>query len=96
MINRISHIGILVEDMDAAVEKWTSVFGFKKYSEVEIAVEGIRSSFLSIGGTADEMTIELMEPLDRSDMSNAVARRLAKIRRGVLSPRRRGRRYPGQ
>ncbi len=78
MMTRISHIGILVEDMDAAVEKWTSVFGFKKYSELEIAVEGIRSVFLSVGGTAEEMTIELMEPLDRADPDNAVAQRLAK------------------
>ncbi len=78
MIERISHIGIVVADMDAALEVWTKTFGFKKYSELEIAVEGIRSVFISVGGTADEMTIELMEPLDKSDMNNAVARRLAK------------------
>jgi methylmalonyl-CoA/ethylmalonyl-CoA epimerase len=83
MINLISHIGIVVEDLDAAVKTWTGVFGFKKYSELEIAVEGIRSVFLSVGGTADEMTIELMEPLDQSDLSNAVARRLAKSGEGV-------------
>ncbi len=82
MINRISHIGILVEDLDAAVETWTAILGFKKYSELEIGVEGIRSVFLSVGGTADEMSIELMEPLDKSDRSNAVARRLAKSGEG--------------
>ena len=82
MINRISHIGIVVQDMDAAVKTWSTVFGFKKYSEQEIAVEGIRSVFLSVGGTADEMTIELMEPLDKSDLSNAIARRLVKSGEG--------------
>ena len=51
-------------------------------SELEIAVEGICSVFLSVGGTADEMTIELMEPLDKADLSNAVARRLAKSGEG--------------
>ncbi len=78
MIERISHIGIVVADMDAALELWTKTLGLKKYSELEIAVEGIRSVFISVGGTADEMTIELMEPIDKSDMDNAVARRLAK------------------
>jgi methylmalonyl-CoA epimerase len=82
MVNRISHIGIVVKDLDAAIKTWTAVFGFKQYSELEIAVEGIRSVFLSVGGTADEMTIELMEPLDKSDLSNAVARRLAKSGEG--------------
>ncbi len=73
----ISHIGILVHDADAATQHWTEAFGFQKYNDLCIEVEGIRSVFLSPGGTPDEMTIEIMEPLDKSDMSNALARRLA-------------------
>ena len=78
MIKRISHIGIVVSDMDAAIELWTKTFGLKKTKDMEITVEGIRSVYLSANGTTDEMSIELMLPLDKSDMNNAVARRLAK------------------
>jgi len=78
MIKGISHIGIVVDDMEASIEFWSEAMGLRKYDELEIPVEGIRSVFLSVGGTPDEMTIELMEPLDKSDMNNAVARRLAK------------------
>ena len=82
MIERISHIGIVVEDVAKAQKLWTEVFGLKKFDEFSIDAEGIHSVFLSVGGTPEEMTIELMEPLDKSDMSNAVARRLAKTVRG--------------
>ncbi len=78
MIKGISHIGIVVEDSAKAEKLWTGSFGLKRFKQTEIAAEGIRSTFLSVGGTADEMMIELMEPLDKADMSNAVARRLAR------------------
>jgi hypothetical protein len=45
-------------------------------------VEGIRSVFISVGGTWDEMVIEIMEPLDKSDMDNALSRRLARAGEG--------------
>ena len=45
-------------------------------------MEGIRSVFLSVGGTWDEMVIEIMEPLDKSDMRNALSRRLATVGEG--------------
>jgi methylmalonyl-CoA/ethylmalonyl-CoA epimerase len=82
MIDRISHIGIVVEDVDEAQKLWTEVFGLKKFEDISIDVEGIRSVFLSVSGTWDEMTIELMQPLDKTDMNNAVARRLAKSGEG--------------
>jgi len=77
MIKRMSHIGILVNDLEAAAKLWTEVFGLVQFDAMEIAVEGIRNVFLSVGGTANEMAIELIEPLDKSDMSNALAKRLA-------------------
>ena len=77
MVKRISHIGILVDDMDAAIEFWTNTVGLKKFREMEVDVEGLRSVFLSVDGTGDEMAIELLQPMDKSDMNNAVARRLA-------------------
>ena len=79
---RVSHIGILVHDVDAAVKKWTDNFGFKKFDDMRIEVEGIRSVFISPNGTWNEMTIELMEPLDKLDQNNALARRLASVGEG--------------
>jgi len=75
---RISHFGVVVDDADRACETWCERFGLTKAADMRIAEEGIRSVFVSVGGTLDEMAIELMEPLDKSDMSNAVARRLAR------------------
>src|SRR5215468_5225100 len=78
MLNRISHIGVLVNDIEAALRIWRDQLGFKKFSEARFEVEGIRSVFLSLSGRSGEMSIELMEPIDKSDLGNAVARRLAK------------------
>lgn len=79
---KISHIGVLVHDADTATKLWTESFGLKKFDDRKIEVEGIRSVFVSVGGTWDEMVIEIMEPLDKSDMSNALAKRLAKVGEG--------------
>ena len=77
MFNRISHIGVVVSDMEAALCVWRDKLGFKQFSEAHFDVEGIRSIFLSLSGEAGEMSIELMEPVDKADMNNPVARRLA-------------------
>ncbi len=79
---KISHIGVLVHDADAAAELWTESFGFKKFGDRKIEVEGIRSVFISVGGTWEEMVIEIMEPLDKSNMDNALSRRLARAGEG--------------
>ena len=79
---KISHIGVLVHDADAAAGLWTDSFGLTKVEERRFEVEGIRSVFLSVGGTGDEMMIEIMEPLDKSNMDNALSRRLAKVGEG--------------
>jgi methylmalonyl-CoA epimerase len=82
MAAQISHIGNVVRDLDSAVKLWSENFGMKEFRRTDIAVEGIRSAFLSAHGTPDEMFIELMEPTDKADMSNAVARRLARAGEG--------------
>jgi methylmalonyl-CoA/ethylmalonyl-CoA epimerase len=82
MTKKISHFGILVHDADAATELWTGSFGLQKFDDRRIEVEGIRSVFISVGGTWDEMVIEIMEPLDKSNMENALSRRLAKVGEG--------------
>ena len=83
MLDRISHIGVIVHDHTQALGFWRDVLGLKQFAEAEIAVEGIRSVFLSASGEPGEMTIELMQPLDKSDMNNAVARRLAQKGEGI-------------
>jgi len=79
---RISHIGVLVHDADAATQKWTESFGLKKIDDRRIDVEGIRSVFVSVGGTWNEFVIEIMEPLDKADMTNALSKRLASVGEG--------------
>lgn len=79
---KISHIGVLVHDADAATRLWSEAFGLKKFDDRRIEVEGIRSVFLSVGGTWDEMVIEIMEPLDKADMRNALSKRLATVGEG--------------
>ncbi|MFQ5457823.1 MAG: VOC family protein [Myxococcota bacterium] len=77
MFNRISHIGIVVADREKALAIWRDQFGLRQFAEMRIEAEGIHSVFLSVSGRNGEMAIELMEPLDKSDMRNPVARRLA-------------------
>ena len=78
MFERISHIGVIVNDIEAALRIWRDKLGFKQFAEAHIDVEGVRSVFLSLSGKPGEMSIELMEPVDKSDMGNAIARRLAR------------------
>jgi methylmalonyl-CoA epimerase len=82
MLKRISHIGVVVEDVEKALTLWRDVLGLKQFAEIDIDVEGIRSVFLSVSGQPGEMTVELMQPKDKTDMNNAVARRLAKAGEG--------------
>ncbi len=82
MFNRISHIGVVVGDMEQALGIWRDKLGFKQFSEATFEAEGIHSVFLSLSGRSGEMTIELMQPLDEADMSNPVARRLARSGEG--------------
>jgi len=77
MFERISHFGIVVNDIEHALTIWRDRLGFKQFAEANFEAEGIRSVFLSLSGKPGEMSIELMEPVDKSDMSNPVARRLA-------------------
>jgi methylmalonyl-CoA epimerase len=81
-VKRVSHIGIVVRDLDAASKLWSEAYGFQEFRRMDIPAEGIRSAFLSPGGTGDEMFIELMQPADPDDTSNAVARRLARSGEG--------------
>jgi methylmalonyl-CoA epimerase len=77
MFDRISHIGVVVNDIEQALTIWRDRLGFKKFADAHFDAEGIRSVFLSLSGTPGEISIELMEPVDKTDMNNPIARRLA-------------------
>lgn len=84
MIKSMSHIGIVVDDLDRAVEEWCDRYGLVVVSEDTIEVEGVRNAFVSPGPSREEAAcVELMEPLDKSDMDNPIARRLATKGEGV-------------
>jgi len=79
MIKKLSHIGILVNDLEEATKLWVETYGLKVSHSGSGAVEGIKSIFLSCG----DNYIELIEPLDHQDMSNANAKRLATRGEGI-------------
>jgi len=79
MITKLSHIGIVVRNIEEATKYWTETFGFKVSHSGNAGVEGIKSVFLEVG----DNFIEFLEPVDHHDMSNAVARRLASKGEGV-------------
>jgi methylmalonyl-CoA/ethylmalonyl-CoA epimerase len=85
MINLFSHVGIIVDDLDRAVDLWTGVFGLQIKERMDVAAEGVRSIMISTGGEYGEATcIELIEPTDKNDMSQPIARRLAENGEGVF------------
>jgi catechol 2,3-dioxygenase-like lactoylglutathione lyase family enzyme len=42
MLNRISHVGVPVNDIEAALRIWQDQLGFKRFSEARFEIEGIR------------------------------------------------------
>ena len=66
---KISHFGVLVHDAEAATKLWTESFGLQKFDGRRIEVGGIRSIFVSVGGTWDEMIIEIMDAFRNDGLS---------------------------
>jgi len=60
MITKINHVGVIVRDIEGALDLYTNTLGFKS-TEVEISKEaGIKTVMISQG----EVTLELTEPID--------------------------------
>lgn len=59
MIRRLSHLGLAVRDLDAALELYRGVFGLEVEHQFESAEDGIRAAMLRLG----DLEIELMQPL---------------------------------
>ena len=54
---QLEHIGIAVDDIDAALDRFRSLFGAVPYKTEDVVSEGVRTHFLDAGGTK----IELLE-----------------------------------
>ena len=79
MIAKMSHIGIVVNNIEEATKLWVETYGLKVSHRGEAEVEGIKHVFLAVGNNF----IELMEPINHQDMSNAIAKRLATRGEGI-------------
>jgi methylmalonyl-CoA epimerase len=85
VLQDLSHLGIVVHDLDKAVALWTEVFGYTEIERQHVELEGVRNAFVSHGPARGEaVVIELMEPLDKEDMTSPIARRLAEAGEGIF------------
>ena len=72
MLRRISHLGLAVKDLDAAIRLYEQVFGLKIAHRWVAEVDRMEAASFHIG----ELEIELMQPLeDDSPIGKFIARR---------------------
>ena len=72
MIKKVDHIGILVSNMNEAVELYKGLLG-AKVSEVEtVAEQGVKTVMVDVGGATK---LELLEPLPDSNMARTLEKR---------------------
>jgi methylmalonyl-CoA/ethylmalonyl-CoA epimerase len=70
---RIDHIGIVVNQLEANIEHWCSVFGYTQMTKPIVNTrQKVRVVFLCKAGSID---IKLIEPVDESSSVFALARR---------------------
>src|SRR3972149_12285639 len=79
MITRMSHFGIVVNNLEESAKIWADTYGLKILKRGRIDAEGIRNLFFHVG----DNYIELMEPTNKQDMDNAIARRLETRGEGI-------------
>lgn len=75
MIKRIEHLGIAVNDIDAAKETFDKLFNRSSYKEEIVESEFVKTVFYQIG----ESKIELLEA---TDPNSAIAKYLEKNKQG--------------
>lgn len=83
-MKRITHVGVLVHDLEAAIARWAQLFGYREIKRMEVPPEGLRSVFLSRDGTPDQFMVELVQVVDEADTANPVARRLREHGEGMM------------
>jgi hypothetical protein len=81
---RVTHVGVLVHSIEDALPRWTNLYGMTLIRRFTVPQEGVFSAFLSPDGGRDGFLIELVEPMDKDDMGNLLARRLRERGEGLL------------
>lgn len=72
MVNRINHVAILVEDLEAALHFWRDALGLPVARTEENPGENVQIAFLPVG----ESEIELLEPIELdSSLGQALEKR---------------------
>jgi methylmalonyl-CoA/ethylmalonyl-CoA epimerase len=72
MLRRISHLGLAVRDLDAAIRLYEGVFGLKASRRWVAEADRMEAATFQV----DELEIELMQPLDEdSPIGRFIARR---------------------
>jgi methylmalonyl-CoA epimerase len=60
MIRKVNHVGIVVKNLDEALDLYVSTLGFQSSGIMTMKDMGVKSAMVSLG----EVTFELMEPID--------------------------------
>jgi methylmalonyl-CoA/ethylmalonyl-CoA epimerase len=68
----IDHIGIVVENIDKAIDFYEKNLGMKLIDKEELKDRGIKVAFMV--GKNGESAVELLEPINHDDMNNTVAK----------------------
>lgn len=76
MFKKIDHLGIAVEDLQAAVRLFQDVLGLEFAGEETVAEQRVKTTFFPIG----ESSLELLEP---TDPDSPIAKFLAKRGPGI-------------
>jgi methylmalonyl-CoA epimerase len=70
--NGIHHVGIAVDDLDAAIARWTALFGATLEHRERVEEQGVEAASLRVGGSR----IELLSPLgDETPVGRFLAKR---------------------
>lgn len=57
MFDKLDHIGIVVEDLSVAVQRYTKLFGFTLFEEEDVPEQGMKIAVVRLG----ELNIELLQ-----------------------------------
>jgi methylmalonyl-CoA/ethylmalonyl-CoA epimerase len=75
MIKKIEHLGIAVENLEASIKMYRSLFERDFYKEEIVESEGVKTAFLQIG----DSKIELLEA---TNLESPIAKFIAKQKQG--------------
>ena len=59
MVSRVHHLGVAVDDLDAAIARWAMLFGATVEHRETVADQGVEAASLRVG----ESRVELLAPL---------------------------------